>query len=97
LAVFWATLVVGWLAPGDIGFVAKNAAGVLCMPLVLQGLTLVHSFVGRKENASFWLVGFYMLALSTATVSFAILVGAGVADHFLKLRERLNIPTQGGV
>ena len=34
---------------------------------------------------------------TTATVSFAILVGVGVADHFLKLRERMNAPPQGGV
>lgn len=97
LAVFWAAILVGWFTHGDISFIAKNAAGVLCLPLVLQGLSLVHSAIGRKANASFWLVGFYMLALSTATVSFAILVGAGVADHFLKLRDRLSVPPQGGV
>jgi hypothetical protein len=96
-AVFWAALAMGLLAPGDAGFIAKNAAGVLCLPLVLQGLALVHSALGRKDNAGFWLAGFYMLALSTATVSFAILVGVGVADHFLKLRERMNAPPQGGV
>ena len=95
--VFWATILMGWLVPGDVGFIAKNAAGVLCLPLVLQGLALVHSALGRKGNAGFWLVGFYMLAVSTATVSFAILVGVGVADHFLKLRERMSAPPQGGV
>jgi len=97
LAVFWAVILLGWLSSGDVSFIAKNAAGVLCLPWVLQGLALVHSALGRKANASFWLVGFYMLALSTATVSFAILVGAGVADHFLKLRERMDVPKQGGV
>jgi|GEM_PF-3254666 len=96
-AVFWSAILLGWLAPGDAGFIAKNAAGVLCLPLVLQGLALVHSALGRKGNAGLWLAGFYALALSTATVSFAILVGVGVADHFLKLRERMNAPPQGGV
>lgn len=97
LVVFWATILIGWLVSGDVGFIAKNAAGVLCLPLVMQGLALVHCALGRKGNAGFWLVGFYMLAVSTATVSFAILVGVGVADHFLKLRERMAAPPQGGV
>ena len=70
---------------------------MLCLPLVMQGLALVHCALGRKGNAGFWLVGFYMLAVSTATVSLAILVGVGVADHFLKLRERMAAPPQGGV
>jgi hypothetical protein len=96
-AVFWAAILVGWLAPGDTGYVAKNAAGVLCLPVVFQGLCVVHSALGRKANAGFWLVGFYLLALSLATVSFAVLVGIGVADQFLKLRERMAAAGQGGV
>jgi len=96
-AVFWAAILIGWLAPGDAGFIAKNAAGVLCLPVVLQGLAVVHSALGRLTNAGLWLAGFYVLAVATATVSFAVLVGIGVADHFLKLRERVAAPPQGGV
>ena len=97
IAVFWAIGAVAWFAPGDAGFVARNAAAVLCLPLLLQGLTVVHSGIGRMEKASFWLVGFYVMALLTAALSFVVLVSLGVVDHFLKLRERMTAPPQGGV
>ncbi|MDX2144709.1 MAG: DUF2232 domain-containing protein [Rhodospirillaceae bacterium] len=97
IAVFWATAATAWVAPGDIGYVATNAAGVLCLPLLLQGLAVVHSGVGRMENAGFWLVGFYVLAVLTAGLSFVVLVTLGVVDHFLKLRQRMAAPPQGGV
>jgi len=97
VAVFWATVVIGWLVTGDIGFVAKNAAMILCLPLLLQGLAVVHVGIGRLENAGFWLVGFYVLALLTLALSSAVLVGLGVVEHFLKLRSRMGGPKQGGV
>jgi hypothetical protein len=97
IAAFWATAATAWAAPGDIGYVATNAAGVLCLPLLLQGLAVVHCGIGRIENAGFWLVGFYVLALLTAALSFVVLVTLGVVDHFLKLRQRMTAPPQGGV
>ncbi len=97
VAVFGASVAIGGLAGGDIGFVAKNIAMLMCLPLLLQGLTVVHCGLGRLGNASMLLVGFYVLALLTAGLSFAVLVSLGLVDHFLKLRERMDARSQGGV
>ncbi|MBL8644603.1 MAG: DUF2232 domain-containing protein [Rhodospirillaceae bacterium] len=97
IAVFGASFAVAGLAGGDLGFVAKNVAMVMCLPLLLQGLTVVHCGIGRLGNASMLLAGFYVLALLTSALSFAVLVSLGLVDHFLKLRERMDARPQGGV
>lgn len=97
IAVFWASVVFGWLLAGDFGFIAKNAALILCLPLMLQGLAVVHCGIGRLANAGFLLAGFYVLALLTLALSSAALVGLGLVDHFLKLRQRMTAGPQGGV
>jgi uncharacterized protein YybS (DUF2232 family) len=70
---------------------------VMCLPLLLQGLAVVHCGLGRLGNAGMLLVGFYILALLTSALSFTMLVVLGLVDHFLKLRERMTAPPQGGV
>lgn len=90
IAVFGASVAIGGLADGDIGFVAQNIAMVMCLPLLLQGLTVVHCGLGRLGNAGMLLAGFYVLALLTAGLSFAVLVSLGLVDHFLKVRERMD-------
>jgi hypothetical protein len=97
VAVLGASFAIGGLADGDIGFVAKNIAMVLCLPLLLQGLAVVHCGLGRLGNASMLLAGFYVLAFLTAGLSSVVLVSLGLVDHFLKLRERMDARSQGGV
>ncbi|MCB2106977.1 MAG: DUF2232 domain-containing protein [Rhodobacteraceae bacterium] len=95
-AGFWAIAVVGWLATGDVQYVAMNAAAVMCFPLLLQGLAVVHCGVARLDYAGMWLVAFYVLSLLMSALAFVVLVSLGVVDHFLKLRARMVPPPQGG-
>lgn len=97
IVIFGASMAVGSFVDGDAGFIAQNIAMVLCLPLLLQGLSVVHCGIGRLGNASMLLVGFYVMALLTSALSFTVLVVLGLVEHFLKLRERLNAPPQGGV
>jgi hypothetical protein len=96
IAAFWAAAATSWLAPGDAGFVALNAAAVMCLPLLLQGLAVVHSGIARFDHAGLWLVAFYVMALLMAALAFVVLVCLGVVDHFLKLRARMVPPPRGG-
>jgi uncharacterized protein YybS (DUF2232 family) len=96
IAVFWATAAVGWLAAGDVKYVAMNGAAVLCLPLLAQGLAVVHSGFARLDHRTMWLVTFYVLALLMAAFAIVVLVTLGVVEHFLKLRARMATPAQGG-
>jgi len=96
IAVFWATAATAWLAPGDVKYVAMNAASVLCLPLLLQGLAVVHSGLARVPHRQMWLVAFYVTAVMMAALAIVVLVTLGVVEHFLKMRARMAPPAQGG-
>ena len=80
----------------DAGFIAGNAAAILGLPLVLQGLAVVHCAAARLKYRLAWLAGFYLLALLTAGISSVMLVGLGVMDNFLQIRARYLAPRTGG-
>lgn len=73
---------------GDASFVAGNAAAVLSLPLLLQGLAVAHSGAGAVRQGPVLLVLFYIVTLITVPASFVLLIGLAVADHFLQLRAR---------
>jgi len=96
IAVFWATAATAWLAPGDMKYVAMNGASVLSLPLMLQGMSVVHHGLARFDHRTVWLVAFYVLAVVMAALAFVGLVTLGVVEHFLKLRARMVPPRRGG-
>jgi len=95
-ALFGATVIAAAALTGDAGFIAGNAAAILSLPLVLQGLAVVHSAAARTKHRLVWLTGFYVLALATASISAVLLVGLGVLDGFLHIRTRYLAQRTGG-
>ena len=95
-ALFGATALAAAVLKDDAGFIVGNAAAILGLPLVLQGLAVVHSAAARAKHRLVWLTGFYVLALVTAGVSAVMLVGLGVMDNFLQIRARYLAPRTGG-
>ena len=85
LALFGATALAAAVLKDDAGFIAGNAAAILSLPLVLQGLAVVHCTAARLKYRSAWLAGFYVLALVTAGISSVMLVSLGVVDNFLQM------------
>lgn len=77
---------------GDAGFVAGNAAAVLCFPLLLHGLAVAHSGAKTMRQGPALLVLFYIVTLLTVPASFVLLIGLAVADHVLQLRARFVRP-----
>ena len=96
LGVFWVAGVAGWLASGDAGFVATNVAICLSLPLLLQGLAVVHVAMAAFGLGRGALVAFYGFALVAAGAAFALIVVVGVMEHFLQMRNRTMRPRDGG-
>jgi uncharacterized protein YybS (DUF2232 family) len=95
-ALFGVTAIAAVGLKNDVGFIAGNAAAILSLPLVLQGLAVVHSAARLVKYRLAWLAIFYVLALATADLSSVLLVGLGVMDQFLQIRGRYLTPRTGG-
>lgn len=94
--LFGIAVLAAAMLKNDAGFMAGNAAAILSLPLVLQGLAVVHSAAGLTKHRGMWLTVFYVLALVTAGISALLLAGLGVMDQFLQIRSRyLGVRTGG--
>jgi len=79
---------VAGLAPGEPGFFAQGLAMMLAVPLVLQGLAVVHVISLGKPARIVLLAGVY-LGLAVFLVPFGLaLAGLGLAEFVLNLRAR---------
>lgn len=90
--LFAGVTVAALVLQGDAGFVAGNAAAVLCFPLLLHGLAVAHGFASSMRQGPVLLVLFYIVTLLTVPASFVLLIGLAVADHMLQLRARFSKP-----
>ncbi|MCA0202127.1 MAG: DUF2232 domain-containing protein, partial [Proteobacteria bacterium] len=94
ILLFAGTTVAALVLSGDAGFVASNAAAVLCLPLLLQGFAVAHSGAKAAKQGPVLLVLFYIVTLVTVPASFVLLIGLAVADHVLQLRARFAKPRE---
>lgn len=90
--LFAGTAAAALVLKGDAGFVASNAAAVLSLPLLLQGLAVAHSGARAVRQGTVLLVLFYIVTLVTVPASLILLIGLAVADHVLQLRARFSGP-----
>ncbi|WP_106477480.1 hypothetical protein [Phytohalomonas tamaricis] len=79
------------VAFGIIGVVLglPSAALVAWVPLLVAGIALVHGFIGMKGMNGLWLVGFYVLLLTTWPTIVIVLLLA-LADTFANFRIRIT-------
>ena len=96
VGVFWVAVVAAWLTPGDAGFIIANGAMVLCLPLVLQGLAVVHCAAARFGFGRLALIAFYGLSLVAAGPAIVLVVTLGVMEHFSQMRRRMDAARNGG-
>lgn len=96
MALFGAAAIAAAALRNDPGFIAGNAAAILGLPLVLQGLAVVHCAAALVKYRLAGLAVFYALALATAGISAVLLVGLGLLDGFLQIRARYLAPRTGG-
>jgi hypothetical protein len=96
IGVFWVAAVAAWFMSGDAGYVVANAVAALSLPLVLQGLAVVHVAVASFGYGRVALVAFYGVALVLAGAAVAVVVMLGVMEHFFQIRARLVSRTRNG-
>ena len=102
-ALFGVAAIAAMGLSNDAGFIAGNAAAILSLPLVLQGLAVVHSAAAGMKQRLSWLAAFYVVALMTASISWTLMIGCwgllvslGAMDSFLQIRARYLTRASGG-
>jgi hypothetical protein len=96
IGVFLAVVVAASLLPATAGFLAATSAAVLSLPLVLQGLAVVHCAAAKLAFGRLALVVFYMMALIAIGASPLLVAVLGIVEHFVKLRARIAAAQDGG-
>ncbi|TAL02547.1 MAG: DUF2232 domain-containing protein [Rhodospirillaceae bacterium] len=92
---FWVATIAALLAPGDIGLIVANAAVVMSLPLVLQGLAVVHCAAARFGFGRMALAAFYGVSLVVAGPALVLIVTLGVMEHFSQMRRRMMAQNGG--
>jgi hypothetical protein len=80
-------VLLGWLLPGDLGYLARNALPVILFGGLLGGLAVAHAAVRRIEGKRWMLVVIYLVA--GMGLPMFVLVSLGLAEPFLKLKRRM--------
>jgi hypothetical protein len=76
------------LAPGEAGFFATSLAMMLAVPLVMQGLAVVHVITLGRQGRGLMLGGVYVGLLLFLVPAGLALAGLGLAEFVLNLRGR---------
>jgi hypothetical protein len=76
------------LAPGEAGFFASSLAMMLAVPLVMQGLAVVHVITMGRSGRGLLLGGVYVGLLLFLVPAGLVLAGLGLAEFVLNLRGR---------
>lgn len=76
------------LAPGEAGFFASSLAMMLAVPLVMQGLAVVHVITTGRSGRGLLLGGMYVGLLLFLVPAGLVLAGLGLAEFVLNLRGR---------
>jgi len=79
---------VAGLAPGEPGFLAQGLAMMLAVPLVLQGLAVLHVISEGRPARPVLLGGVYLGLVVFLLPAGLALAGLGLAEFALKLRAR---------
>ncbi|OAN45721.1 hypothetical protein A6A04_06955 [Paramagnetospirillum marisnigri] len=87
-----ASLGVGFVAEGDLRYLARNVAVVTLIPFVLLGLAGMHGWVARRPNARMLLVVTYGVLFLASAWAIIPMAGLGVARFLTRFRR----PTDSG-
>ena len=96
----WPTFALGLACLGGIAgeglleYIARNLAIVFAVPFLLQGLAVIHSMAARLRARRVLLVGFYLMVAFTGWLALPV-VGLGLAEPYIRLRERFGLRRKG--
>ena len=87
--IFLLNLAIASFSSGELGYVITNLTAILAFPVMLAGLGVVHLFADKTNySGSILFVLYLIITFSRWAAILVVLVG--IADHFLKLRNRIQ-------
>ena len=87
--IFLSSLALASFSSGELGYLVTNLTAILAFPVMLTGLGVIHTFADKTNySGSILLVLYLIITFSRWAAIFVVLVG--IADHFLKLRNKVQ-------
>ena len=87
--IFLSSLALASFSSGELGYLVTNLTAILAFPVMLTGLGVVHTFANKTNySGSILFVLYLIITFSRWAAIFVVLVG--IADHFLKLRNKVQ-------
>lgn len=77
-----------FMTDGNVLIMAATAAVVLAVPLLFQGLAVVHTFVARLAAPRAALFGFYLTLILFSWPLVLVVVLLGIAEEWVQFRQR---------
>ncbi len=87
--IFLSSLALASFSNGELGYLATNLTAILAFPVMLAGLGVVHIFA-NKTNYSGSILFILYLIITFSRWAAVLVVFVGIADHFLKLRNKVE-------
>lgn len=78
------------ILPAPLGFIAEIVAAALALIFVLVGLSIVHALLPKTPARTMILGGIYLIIFFFQFLPLAILAGVGIADRFVRFRDRFG-------
>jgi len=92
--IFLSGLALASFSHGELGYLVTNLTAVLAFPVMLAGLGVVHMLADKTNySGSILFILYLIIAFSRWAAILVVLVG--IADHFLKLKNKVqenNVP-----
>ena len=87
--IFLSSLALASFSSGELGYLVTNLTAILAFPVMLTGLGVIHTFAAKTNySGSILLVLYLIITFSRWAAILVVLVG--IADHFLKLRNKVQ-------
>ena len=87
--IFLSSLALASFSSGELGYLVTNLTAILAFPVLLTGLGVIHTLADKTNySGSILLVLYLIITFSRWAAIFVVFVG--IADHFLKLRNKVQ-------
>ena len=87
--IFLSSLALASFSNGELGYLVTNLTAILAFPVMLTGLGVVHIFANKTNySGSILFVLYLIITFSRWAAILVVLIG--IADHFLKLRNKVQ-------
>ena len=87
--IFLSSLALASFSSGELGYLVTNLTAILAFPVMLTGLGVVHIFADKTNYSGSILFVFYLIITFSRWAAILVVL-VGIADHFLKLRNKVQ-------